>query len=425
MSFMRFSAAPTGRLDDRTQPWAVFGDRPGDPDGLEGNALAGVNLAQIAPTPGAPMFDPESLFGAHMAGQSIEAAEDGPVVVFVHGFESEPRRPVRARVHSDNAHRTLFHFSEPPGGPGSAEEQKRRITPWFARAMLAEGVGTAEDCHGIAVGYCFTSYGGHPNSFLPGPLTRMASYAGLASLRREPPAVYSSAYRDAEIAGYGLAAVLTQLRARLDFAGQTHREIDILCHSLGARTVLSALALIAQRWPLDHTLSRIGRVIMLGGVCYHGQAAYALANIGHAEGARRPEFYNITSRSDDVLRFLAQRRAPWEAQAEAEEDLSLDRQRMQLLQSGRTIGRNGAPPPELYADFAPTYANWVDIPLDAAATRRWGRHYGFDLRGRRRLSLGDHWLYWTHPGNWELYRAILHDREGWSAAEMAADLRTG
>ncbi len=419
---MRFSAAPTGRLDDRTQPWAVFGDRPGDPDGLEGNALGGVNLAQIAPTPGAPMFDPESLFGAHMAGQSVETHDNGPVVVFVHGFESEPRRPVRARAYSDNAHRKVFHFCEPPGGPGSVEERKRRITPWFARAMLADGVGPAEACHGIAVGYCFTSYGGHPDSFLPGPLTRLASYAGLARLKRDPPKVYSAAYRDAEIAGYGLAAVLTQLRARLDHAEQYDRQIDILCHSLGARSVLSALALIAQRWPLDHTLSRIGRVIILGGVCYLGQAAYALANIGHAQGARQPEIYNVTSRSDDVLRFLAQRRAPWEARAEAEEDLSLDRPRISLLQSGKTIGRYGGPPPELYADFAPPYANWVDIPMDEASTRHWGYHYGFDLRATRRLSLGDHWMYWTHPGNWALYRAILHDREGWSAREVAADL---
>ncbi|MEO1494512.1 MAG: hypothetical protein AAFV19_20385 [Pseudomonadota bacterium] len=421
---MRFSAAPTGRLDDPTQPWAVFGDRPGDPDGLEGNALAGVNLAQIAATPGAPMFDHESLFGAHMAGQAIDDSRDGPVVVFVHGFESEPRRPVKARAYSDNAHRKLFHFSEPDGGPGSAEERALRITPWFARAMLAEGVGPADACHGVAVGYCFTSYGGSARSFLPGPITRLASRAGITRRWREPPDVYVSAYRDAEIAGYGLAAVLTQLRARLDHAGQTEREIDILCHSLGARTVLSALALISQRWPADSTLSRISRVIMLGGVCYLGQAAQALAHMGRAKGAALPHLYNVTSRSDDVLRFLAQHRAPQAARAEAEEALALDPARIRLLRAGRTIGRNGQPPHTLYAKFAQPYPAWADIPLDDPATRRWGFHYGFDLRGRRTLSLGDHWLYWTHPGNWALYRAILHDREGWSAPEVAADLRT-
>ena len=70
MSFMRFSAAPAGRLSDRTIPWAIFGERPDVPDGLEDSALAGANLAQIASSPGAPMFEAESLFGAHMAAQA-------------------------------------------------------------------------------------------------------------------------------------------------------------------------------------------------------------------------------------------------------------------------------------------------------------------------------------------------------------------
>lgn len=153
MGMMRFSAVPTGVLGDRKASWAIYGDRIGDPDGLEASAFAGVNLAQIAPVPAAPMFNRDSLFGMHLAGIDLELDKDAPVVVFVHGFCYEPRRPVAARIRSDNAHRCLYHFSDTADGPGSSEERDLHITPWFARAMLEEGRGAPEECGGLAVGY--------------------------------------------------------------------------------------------------------------------------------------------------------------------------------------------------------------------------------------------------------------------------------
>lgn len=422
MSFMRFSAAPAGRLTDRTIPWAIFGERSEIPDGLEDSALAGVNLANIASTPGAPMFEPDSIFGAHMAGLDINLAEDAPVVVFVHGFQGEPRRPVLARAKSDNPHRTLFHFDETPGGPGSREERERHLTPWFARAMLKRGRGGPPQCKGLAVGFSYASYGGSPDAFMPSWSQRAFSAAGLRRPRRQPAEPYQNAYRDAEMAGYGLAAVLTQLRARLDHEGFPDRKIDILCHSLGARTVMSALALIAQRWPLDHTITRIDRVLLLGGACYWGQAAFALANISFAGIDEPPQFYNFTSTHDDVLGLLASRATAASAVDEATEDLSLEGDALKLLQGGKTIGMHGRPPHGLYDFFGAEYRNWIDIPLDSARIRRWGRVYGFNLKGRRKMSLGDHWVHYTHPGNWALYRAILHEREGWSVPELATEL---
>lgn len=422
MSFMRFSAAPAGRLNDRTIPWAIFGEREEVPDGLEDSALAGVNLAQIASSPGAPMFEPESLFGAHMAGREVEIDPKAPVVVFVHGFQCEPRRPIVARTNSDNPHRAIFHFDETPDGPGSREEKRRHITPWFARGMLAKGRGKPEDCTGLAVGYSYASYGGVPDPFLPRYWDRLTSQMGLAWNLRAPPSAYVKAYRDAEMAGFGLAAVLTQLRAKLDHEGLYDKPIDLFCHSLGARTVLSALALIAQRWPNDTTLARIDRVLMLGGACYWGQAAYALANITFAGLEKRPQFYNFTSSSDDVLAYLGGRATPTSAATEAIEDLSLeDPKQLQLLKRGRTIGRHGKPPHALYEFFGDDYPDWIDIPLDSARVARWGRLYGFNLRGRRRFSLGDHFLQYTHPGNWKLYRAILHERDGWNTVDLHDD----
>ncbi|MEM1299031.1 MAG: hypothetical protein AAGH68_07090 [Pseudomonadota bacterium] len=419
---MRFSAAPAGRLSDRTIPWSIFGERPEIADGLEDSALAGVNLTQIGSVPGAPMFEPGSLFGAHMAGLNMELAEEAPVVVFVHGFQCEPRRPVAARSKSDNPHRTIFHFDETPGGPGSREETDAHLTPWFARAMTEFGRGAQDECHGLAVGFSYASYGGHPDAFLPRWSQRAACAAGLRLPWSEPPEPYVNAYRDAEMAGYGLAAVLTQLRARLLDEGFAGRRIDILCHSLGARTVMSALALIAQRWPDDETITQIDRVLLLGGACYWGQAAFALANITFAAAPVRPQFYNFTSHHDDVLRYLASRATPRNAVDEALEDLSLEGTCTKSLQGGRTIGLHGKPVHALYEFFGPEYEDWVDIPLDSGRVRRWGRHHGFHLKGRRKLSFGDHWIHYTHPGNWALYRAILHEREGWSVRDVRQGL---
>ncbi|MEM9139651.1 MAG: hypothetical protein AAGB15_07440 [Pseudomonadota bacterium] len=419
MSFMRFSAAPAGRLSDRTIPWAIFGERPDVPDGLEDSALAGASLAQIAATPGAPMFEPESLFGAHMAALDFDLENDGPVVVFVHGFQHEPRRPILPRARSDNPHRCLYHFTETPGGPGSREERIRHITPWFARAMLEKGRGAPEECKGVAVGYSYASWGGSADEFLPGLTTRLLTKLGYKRPTVQPAAPYSNAYRDAEVAGYGLAAVLTQLRARLDHAGYVDKKIDIVSHSLGARATLSALALIAQRWPEDHTITRIDRVLMMGGACYWGQAAYALANLIFSEAKSLPQFFNFTSRSDDVLRYLASRATEQAAHDDAMEDLSMEEENEYLLTGGLTIGMHGKPPFELYPLVGAEYGQWVDIPLDSARVVRRARRQGFKVMGKRRFSLGDHWLHYTHPGNWDLYRAILHDRQKWTTDSLA------
>ena len=52
--------------------------------------------------------------------------------------------------------------------------------------------------------------------------------------------------------------------------------------------------------------------------------------------------------------------------------------------------------------------------MDSARVQRWAHRQGFRTLGRRKFSLGDHWLHYTHPGNWDLYRALLHDRDIWT-----------
>lgn len=287
--------------------------------------------------------------------------------------------------------------------------------------MLEKGRGPAEKCTGLAIGYSYASYGGSPDPFFPKFSNRLLTRLGVRR-RMQPPTPYLNAYRDAETAGFGLAAVLTQLRARLDHAGLAHRKIDIVCHSLGARTVMSAMAMISSRWPNDTTLGRIDRVLMMSGACYLGQAAHALANISFAQPEHWPQFYNFTSRNDDVLNFLASRSTARSARDEAIEDLSLEWPDTKMLMGGKTIGRNGKPPHKLYEFFGPDYEHWLDIPLDSPKVRRWAAKNRINVKGRRRYSLGDHFVHYTHPGNWKLYRAILHDRDDWSISRIAGEI---
>lgn len=390
---MRFSAAPAGPLGDRTRPWTIFGERRETPDGLEDSALAGAVLAPIASTPGAPMFATESLFGAHMAAQSVAMSEDAPAIVFVHGFGYEPRRPVLARAQSDNAHRTIYHFDETPDGPGSVEERRLHTTPWFARAMLPDGSGRPEDCRGLAVGFCYASRGDSADPLLPGRLARLGQRV-FPRARSALPASFAIAHADARIAGHGLAATLSQLRVRLDRAGLREKPVDIFCHSLGARVVMSALTLLARRWPGDSALPGIGNVLVLGGACHWSQAADVLATLAMAGLPRQPEFYNVTFRGDNLLRFLAGRAIPHSA-ANAARNQAADPAEPScpagdMAGRGRLIGLHGGPP-------GGPRAGWVDIPLES-------------LRRRRLPLTGDHWSYLTAPGNWAFYRSVLHRR---------------
>ena len=422
MSYMRFSAVPTGVLSDRKAAWAIYGDRFGDADGLEASAFAGVNLAQIAPVPAAPMFRRDSLFGMHLAGIDLDLRPDAPVVVFVHGFCYEPRRPVRARCDSDNAHRCLYHFTDTPGGPGSEEERTRHITPWFARAMLDEGRGAPEECGGLAVGYSFASYGGEAESFLPKWPTRFRDRFGLLNPFSQPSDAFERAYTDAGIAGCGLAAVLVQLRARLDHAGYEDKPVDIVCHSLGARTVLTGLSMLAQRGDEDGTLPMIDRVVMMSGACYWGQAADALANIRFANPSSSPQFFNFTSKADDVLRHFRRRRTMEGPRRASVEMLGLEKHEAPIIARGRTTGWDGRPDYRMYSAFGSEYDDWIDIALDDPEIRSWGRSMDMDLSGVRPGSLGDHWTSFTHPGNWEFYRRILHDRETYTVKNLTEAL---
>ena len=418
MAILRISAAPFGRLSDRTAPWTIFGERPGVLDGLEDSALAGAELAQIDRSLDAEMFDPSAPFGAHLAAQSIATEPLAPVVVFVHGFGYEPRRPVAARCRSDNAHRSIYHFEETAGGPGSAEERRRHLTPWFARAMLPNGTGTMEDCEGLAVGYAYSALGESHRPLSPDRWTRRQLHAGFTQPWRQPAQSYRQVYDDAGIAGLGLAALLSQLRQRLEADGLHRKPINIFCHGLGARTVMAALEMLGRRSEQDETLERIGRVVMVNGFCYWGQVASAMTAMTSADIGGGPLFYNIVSRTDDVLHYLASRVTIRAAAQEALAQVDLTRS---LIMDGRTIGCHGIPPAELHCFKGAPWHGWIDLPLESRRLRRWGAQRDMAIRGGR-LGRGNHWLALSEPGNWALVRAILHRAPGTDLASFRAEL---
>jgi len=142
--------------------------------------------------------------------------------------------------------------------------------------------------------------------------------------------------------------------------------VDGLCHSLGSRVVLAALA-------QERGLPLRNLVIMNGAELAEDGARIAVAN-------PQVNITNLVVRSDKVLSKFGAVFAPGGLYAP-------------------TLGQGGL------GDGA--LANWHDIDLDDPATQEWGRERGWDLAGDNPDSRGDHWFTYRHPGNRGLIRAAL------------------
>ncbi|MEM9063650.1 MAG: hypothetical protein AAGD13_24595 [Pseudomonadota bacterium] len=426
MAVLRFSAARDGALGNALAPWKLFGeDTPGV---LEGDARKGVRLDQIFRQTGGLAFSDQPAFkeNARLAAyfdalpDSALGDPDGPVVIFVHGFMFEVRRKLKARLDSDNPHRRLFHFDE-TGDPD--DEHDTRATPWLARALCPGGIGDASDAHGLAVCFGYASYGETVSDESPGLLDFLDSIVDFVNPQGRPANFYALAYIDAMIAGHALAAVLVHLARRLEKAGRPNQRIDIMCHSLGARTVMKAIEALALRYPApDKVLEQVGKVILLAGACLWEQAGKALDRIDQADPQRRPEFFNVLSRADEVVRVLGSRASLRVAREEAGLEVCDVDRTLALIQGAGLLGREGKPPQKFYPSAASAYADWVDIDLHKDSVKSWGHMNGFQLDGDRPVLKGDHWVHFTHRPNWELYRKILADDPGWSARELAASI---
>ncbi|MEM1299030.1 MAG: hypothetical protein AAGH68_07085 [Pseudomonadota bacterium] len=417
MPVLRFSACREGEKGNQISHMTVFGEA--SPGQLEDDArkspLTFDNLTQQNRPPffEQPIFSDDRPFAEHIQALPVEALgdPDAPVIVFVHGymFDVRDERPEPfLRTATDNPHVLVYHFEE----PASVDlERRRHHTPWLARAFFDDGKGEEADCDGLAV--CW----GYDGS---GDTKRLIS---IRNPTGRPANSYELAYRDSGYYGQGLAAAISQLVRRLDGAGQSHRQIDIISHSLGTRTALKALETLAHRFPApvsDPAIERVGKVLLLAGACQWYQAGTALERLIRSGATKLPEIYNIISKDDEVVRVLGARFSLSAAREEAGASKGDISRLWEAIVGGKTVGIEGKPDGG-YTN-GKRYAPWIDIDLDAKAVRDWGAARGLDLLGDAGQNQKDHWVHFTHAPNWELYRRILRSAPGYTLPELQASL---
>ncbi len=158
------------------------------------------------------------------------------------------------------------------------------------------------------------------------------------------------------------------------------RTVDLLAHSLGARVALAAL---------PHVEVAPGRMLLLGAAEFGARAREALAA---CRAPRKPAVYNVTSRANDAYDLAFETFAPRRNWGE------------------RALGLGLRTPPPC----------WLDLQLDRADVTDWINAQGVALRpAEARLC---HWSFYTRPGAFEVYQAILRRRPGWDLGSLRASL---
>ncbi len=180
------------------------------------------------------------------------------------------------------------------------------------------------------------------------------------------------AYRTADMAAVALAETITALRS------VRCNPVDIIAHSLGARTALGAIRRLPE--------GAIGRVILLSGAefAHHGTSAV------QCPAGQTAEFLNVTSRENALFDLMFQRllQPPW--------------------RMAPALGRG-----------LPTASpNWVDLRIDCPMTRAHLLHLGFRIPPPARAIC--HWSGYMRPGLFPLYRAFLRERENMPLGDLSA-----
>ena len=307
-----------------------------------------------------------------VSGVASKLPPSAPVTVMVNGFLFDPRVAVtRDPKHTDNPHGRIFHFS--PGD--AAEEIRHHTTGW----PLHLGFKQSDDGeNGLAVAFGWYSQPGHASSLIS-----------------HGQNFYARAYDLGRSASWPLLRVL---RALSDILSSEGRPIDIFCHSLGSVVVIRAIAIAAKH--KFGLLKTVGRVILLGGSEYTGEAQIMykrLAEIsrGHRWNANQgPQVYNIVSRENDILDRFAENFGP-----------------KSFFSDTQVVGHNG-----LEANKGAD--RWIDLQIDGGHLRDWLGQFGVCVSGDNPGEIWDHWYYYTHRGNMDFYRRILRDRKEWSIAQL-------
>ena len=165
--------------------------------------------------------------------------------------------------------------------------------------------------------------------------------------------------------------------------------------------MIRALAIAAKHnYPF---LASIGRVIVLGGSEYTGEAQLMYRRIGEVAQGRRwndaqgPQFYNIVSRENDILDKLAENFGA-----------------KSFFSNTQVVGHNGL-------EARKEADRWIDFQIDRGLLADWLREqFNLEISGDNPGEIWDHWYYYTHRGNMQLYRRILRERQDWSIAALRA-----
>ena len=291
-----------------------------------------------------------------------------PVTVMVHGFLYDPRDAVTGDPkETDNPHGRNFHFKE----YDELEEIRHHTTSWprqlgFKRADKGKA--------GVAIAFGWYSQPGFASSLL----SHYQNY-------------YARAYDLGRQASWSLLRVM---RALTDVDKISRQPIDIICHSLGSVVVIGALAIAAEQGLLF--LRRIGRVILLGGSEYTGEAR-AMYKFVMKEAKRQrwapdegPQFYNVVSCENLVLDLLAENFGP----------------RGLFSSKSQVIGHNGL-------EARKPTDRWIDLQIDGAPLMTWLAARDVHVSGDNPEEWWDHWYYYTHRGNMLFYARILRTNDDW------------
>ncbi len=302
---------------------------------------------------------------------SSEAADyvaGAPVTVMVHGFLYDPRNAVTGDPkETDNPHGRVFHFKE----YDELIEIRHHTTSWPRQLCFKR---SDKGKNGVAIAFGWYSQPGFASSLL----SHQQNF-------------YARAYDLGRKASWPLLRALQALSQLKEFKNQP---IDIFCHSLGSVVVIGALSIAAEnRLPL---LSRIGRVILLGGSEYTDDARQMYTALMREVRQQKwaadvgPHFYNIVSRENAVLDVLAENFGP----------------RGLFSFNSQVIGHNGL------EARRPT-ERWIDLQIDGEPLMTWLAEHDLHISGDNPEEWWDHWYYYTHRGNMQLYSRILRERDRW------------
>ena len=314
-----------------------------------------------------------ALFRHYLQSETSRAAAALPAdqspLVMVNGFLFDPKHAVTPEPEdTDNPHGRIYHFKD----TGERNEQRHHTTGWPLWMGFDEGDRSGSS--GLAVAFGWHSQPGFASSLID----HFKNF-------------YARAYENAGLAAWVLVNVLDELAATLP-----DRPIDIMAHSLGSRVVVRAIALAAKHHP-DLT-ERIGRVVFLGGAEYVVEAQLMYTRLHDLNRPRRPDFYNIVSRENDVLDKLGENFGP------------------RTFGNSQVIGHNGL---DMSDRARKTVPNWIDLQIDSERLQDWmlGQR-GIEVSGDRPNNIWDHWYYYTFRGNMDLYTGILRDRPLWDISAL-------